>query len=55
MSSSQSLNRATFGAMTHNGDLSEKMIERMKKGSQMPGWTKRNEFNWYDTLLNPEG
>ncbi len=46
---------ATFGAMAHNGDLNEKMIDRMKKGSQMPGWTKRNEFNWYDTLLNPEG
>ncbi len=45
---------ATFGAMMQNGDLNETMLERMKKGSKMPGWTKRSEFNWFDTLLDPE-
>jgi hypothetical protein len=26
------------------------MVGRMKKGSKMPGWKKRGEFDWYETL-----
>ena len=32
----------------------ERMKERMKLGSNMPGWTRRSEFDWFSTLLNPE-
>jgi len=45
---------AVFGAMMQNGQLTEKMIERMKKGSKMPGWTRREEFDWFETLPEPE-
>ncbi len=44
----------TFGAMLQHGLLSETMQERMKKGSRMPGWVKRSDFNWFDTLEDPE-
>lgn len=44
----------TFGAMMQQGLLNETMQERMKKGSKMPGWTKREDFNWFDTLKDPE-
>ncbi len=27
---------------------------RMKKGSRMPGWTRRTEFDWFSTLVDPE-
>ena len=43
-----------FGAMAKNGQLTERMLERMKKGSKMPGWTRREEFDWYSTLADPE-
>ncbi len=45
---------ATFGAMASNGDLTPRMIERMKAGSNMPGWTRREEFDWFSTLADPE-
>ena len=45
---------ATFGAMAQNGQLSGKMLERMKQGSKMPGWVKREEFDWYETLADRE-
>jgi ketosteroid isomerase-like protein len=45
---------AVFGAMAQNGQLTEKMIERMKKGSKMPGWTRRSEYDWYTGLTDPE-
>jgi hypothetical protein len=45
---------AVFGAMAKNGDLTEKMLERMKKGSKMPGWTRRSEFDWFETLADRE-
>lgn len=45
---------AVFGAMAKNGQLTERMLERMKKGSNMPGWTRRSEFDWFTTLLDPE-
>ncbi len=46
---------AVFGAMAKNGQLSEKMLERMKQGSNTPGWTRRSEFDWFATLADPEG
>ena len=45
---------AVFGKMAKNGQLTEKMLERMKKGSNMPGWTRVTEFDWFSTLADPE-
>lgn len=45
---------AVFGAMLKNGQLSEKMQERMKRGSKMPGWTRMADFDWFSTLVDPE-
>ena len=45
---------AVFGRMMANGQLSEEMTQRMKKGSRMPGWTKRANFDWYETITNRE-
>ncbi len=45
---------AVFGKMAQNGQLTERMLERMKKGSKMPGWTRRSEFDWISTLVDPE-
>jgi hypothetical protein len=45
---------AVFGAMAKNGQLTERMQERMKKGSNMPGWTRITEFDWFSTLVDPE-
>jgi len=39
-----------FMELAKAGKLSEKMQERMKKGSKMPGWVKREEFDWYATI-----
>ena len=41
---------AVFMEMAKNGQLTDEMQERMKKGSRMPGWTKRVDFDWYETL-----
>jgi len=43
-----------FLAMMENGDLSETMQERMKKGSRMPGWVKRETFDWCSTVVGRE-
>ena len=45
---------AVFGAMMKNGQLSERMQERMKLGSRMPGWTRMEEFDWFSTLEDPD-
>lgn len=45
---------AVFGAMMQNDQLSPMMIERMKKGSRMPGWTQRSDFDWYETISDRE-
>jgi hypothetical protein len=45
---------AVFGAMAQNGQLGEPMLERMKKGSRMPGWTRLADFDWFSTLAEPE-
>lgn len=41
---------AVFMELAKAGKLSEKMQERMKKGSKMPGWVRREEFDWYATI-----
>jgi hypothetical protein len=45
---------SVFGAMAKNGQLTDEMLERMKKGSKQPGWTHRSEFDWFETLADPE-
>jgi hypothetical protein len=40
--------------MAKNQQLTAKMLERMKKGSSMPGWTRRSEIDWYETIANRE-
>ena len=45
---------AVFGAMAKAGDLKPAMLERMKKGSSQPGWVKRGEFDWYETIVDRE-
>jgi hypothetical protein len=45
---------SVFMAMMQAGQLTERMQERMKKGSKMPGWTRREEFDWFSTLADPE-
>ncbi len=45
---------AVFGAMMQAGQLGDAMVERMKKGSRMPGWTKRAGFDWYETIEDRE-
>jgi hypothetical protein len=45
---------AVFGAMMQANQLKPAMVERMKKGSKMPGWVKRSEFDWYATISDRE-
>lgn len=45
---------AVFGAMAKNDQLTPKMIERMKKGSNMPGWVRRDTFDWFETIADIE-
>ena len=50
----QSCAGAVFVDLMQKGKLSEKMQERMKAGSKMPGWVKRKDFDWYSTVVNRE-
>ena len=43
-----------FGELLANGRLSNEMQERLKRGSRMPGWVKRADFDWYATLPEAE-
>ncbi len=45
---------AVFMAMAKNQQLTPVMLERMKKGSNMPGWVKRDAFDWYETISDRE-
>jgi hypothetical protein len=45
---------AVFGELLANGRLSGEMQERLKRGSRMPGWVKRADFDWYATLPKAE-
>ncbi len=42
----------TFLVMAGDGNLNETMKARMEKGSKMPGWIKRSEFDWYETIVD---
>jgi hypothetical protein len=41
---------AVFAELLANGKLSAEMQERLRRGSRMPGWVKRADFDWYATL-----
>ena len=41
---------AVFGELLQQGRLSAAMQERLKKGSRMPGWVRRGDFDWYGTI-----
>jgi hypothetical protein len=43
-----------FGAMAQNGQLAPKLLERMKRGSEQPGWVRRSDFDWYQTIRDRE-
>ncbi len=45
---------AVFGELARDQRLSAKMLERMQKGSKMPGWTRVTEFDWYSTIADRE-
>lgn len=45
---------AIFGAMAKNQQLAPKMLERMNRGSKMPGWVRRADFDWYETIADRE-
>ena len=45
---------ALFGRMAKNQQLTPKMLERMQKGSCMPGWELRSGFDWYETITDRE-
>jgi hypothetical protein len=45
---------AVFLELMQKGQLSAEMQERMRKGSRMPGWVKRAEFDWYATIADRE-
>ena len=46
---------AVFGAMAKNNHLTPRMLERMKKGSDMPGWVRAEEFDWMAGIADIEG
>jgi hypothetical protein len=41
---------AVFLELAKNGQLSQTMQERMKKGANQPGWVPRSDFDWYATI-----
>jgi hypothetical protein len=43
-----------FLTMAANGHLNETMQARMTKGSSMPGWVKRDQFDWYAGIEDRE-
>jgi hypothetical protein len=45
---------AVFLELLAKGKLSPAMQERLAKGSKMPGWVKRCDFDWYATIADRE-
>jgi len=50
----QSCAGAVFLDLMQKGKLSPQMEERIKRGSKMPGWVKRADFDWYGTIADRE-
>jgi hypothetical protein len=46
---------ATFMRMAKNGDLNPGLQERIQKGSKMPGWTRRVDYDWFADIADIEG
>jgi hypothetical protein len=44
---------AVFAELAKQGRLSKRMQERLALGSRMPGWVKRDAFDWYATIPEP--
>ena len=44
---------AVFAELAKQGKLSKRMQERLALGSRMPGWVKRDDFDWYATIPEP--
>jgi hypothetical protein len=40
--------------MAKNQQLTPKMIERLQKRTNMPGWVRRDTFDWYATIEDRE-
>lgn|SRR5690606_27250779 len=45
---------ALFLELMQKGQLAPAMEARMKKGAKMPGWVRRSEFDWYETIADRE-
>jgi hypothetical protein len=45
---------AVFSEMAKHSQLSAGMQRRLQAGSRMPGWVRRDAFDWYATLLPAE-
>ena len=43
-----------FFAMLENGELSDTMKKRLEAGAGQPGWIKRADFDWYETISDRE-
>ena len=44
---------AVFLEMAGNSQLTPALQERMKKGSNMPGWVDRSSYDWYSEVVDP--
>jgi hypothetical protein len=45
---------SVFMALAKAQKLKPAMLERMKKGSNQPGWVRRSDFDWYETIADRE-
>lgn len=43
-----------FMKLMESGNLTKTMQDRLKAGSRMPGWVKRDTFDWYATITDRE-
>jgi hypothetical protein len=50
----QSCAGAVFLDLLQKKKLSPAMEARLQKGSKMPGWVRRSEFDWYATIADRE-
>ena len=45
---------AVFFAMLETDDLTPTMKKRLEGGGDQPGWVKRADFDWYETITDGE-